>query len=139
MKHGSDRTQPRWFLLSNDASRFRYGAIIKVVGKPPCERLIEKNAQGINIRAYIQFVRSRGDLLGTHIRKRAHQLPDFGMHTDKLNVGVNGAGHAKIENLRMTAGSANFSDQNVAGLKITMNHPFLVGMMHRVSDFSHQR
>ena len=73
-------------------------------------------------------------MLRAHVGDGAHELAHVGMYGGGLNVGVGGAGHAKIENLGLTL----FGDEDIARLQIAMNDPLLVGMLDRIADLGEQ-
>ena len=52
-----------------------------------------------------------------------------------MNVGIGSTGNTEVEDLRLAA----FVHQDVAGLQVTVNHAFLVGVLDGVANVRNQR
>ena len=68
--------------------------------QPIGEQPIQQDAEGVDVAARVDFVGSSAQLLGAHVRQRAHQLSVRGLHRDPLHVGAGRACDAEVEHLR---------------------------------------
>ena len=77
---------------------------------------------------------SAGHLLGAHVVGRAQELAGAGQSGGGQQVGVGGAGHAEVEDLRLPG----LLHQDVGGLEVAVDDAPVVGVLHRVADPRHQ-
>ncbi len=91
-------------------------------GRLAREHLVEHGAERVDVGARIDVV-SVARLLGAHIRRRAHRHPRPG----QLGVSPERARDAEVGH----EGAAVFSEQQILGLDVPMDHPVLVGVLER--------
>ena len=74
------------------------------------------------------------NLLGAHVVGRPEELAGEGQAGQGQQVGIGGAGHAEVEDLRLTG----LLHEDVGGLEVAVDDAPVVGVLHRVADPRHQ-
>ena len=133
-------TEPRWDGSCSQIHTAYFGdsEAADVVGQLSREELVQDHAAGVDVGADVELVGVCYDLFRAHVREGAYELPQLGVQSDELDVGVDRSCDAEVEDLRLAALFLAFLYQDVPRLEIAMDHSLLVGMVDGIADSSRQ-
>ena len=102
------------------------------------QQFIEQHAQAVDVCARVDVQTAHLRLLRAHVGRRANELLEAGEHCliRELNVGGR-FGDAEIDHLGDRHAIMQ-CHQDVGGLDVTVNDPFLMGVLHGMADLDEQ-
>ena len=97
------------------------------------QQFIQNHAQRVNVRACIDILFFLVGLFGAHVFWGSNELPLLSEHGFFRQRHTDGLGHPKIDYLGDRLAVLR-GDNNIGGLDVPMDDPFLMGMLHSFTD-----
>ena len=129
-----ERAEPRRVLLQDQPGGLGQRPVLQPIRQAVGHQLEQDHPQGVHIGPPVDGGGVAGQLLGAHVVGRPEELAGEGQAGQGQQVGIGGAGHAEVEDLRLTG----LLHEDVGGLEVAVDDAPVVGVLHGVADPRHQ-
>ena len=137
---GDPRTGAGWLLLTNPPEDLRESAVLQAgttQGRGSGQEFVEQDAEGVNIGPGIDIIGPALGLLRTHVLQGAHDRAFGGLERAFGQLLIDRLGDPEVDHLGDCL-AVDDRDQDVGGLDIAVDHPFLVSVLDRLANRDHQ-
>jgi hypothetical protein len=131
---GTDRAGPRWGVGANHLCRREHRQPLHIVRRATREQLEEQDAERVDVAARIEIVQRRIELLGRHVLDGPDEPTGLGVHRLRGKVELDGAGHAEVDDLRIT----RLVDEDVARLEVAVDDLARVAVLDGGADLDEE-
>ena len=131
---------PGRLLLANlpqDLEDRRIPKTLSAKRRRPCQQFVQQHAERINVAAGVDVELVELSLLGTHVLEGADDRSEFGEQRTLGELDAGGLGQAEVDHLRHRLVIVQ-TDHHVGRLEIPMDDPFLMRVLHGLTNGDEQ-